>query len=332
MSASWKLLPVVLVMLASADLAAPLALPAEYQPGEDPLDLAIPLDPMGLAVTFDDLPAFDDPLPALGPMDVAARVIGALRERHLRGVYGFSNGAPIERDRGLLEVLRTWVAAGHYLANHTFSHLDLTATTAEAYIADIERMDRLIRSVSGNPPALKGFRYALFREGETPAKRDRVRAYLARNGYQIVPGTVGYADWAWAKAYRRCDASHDTARLSWLREQVIAAARRGLRRAQQLARLVVGRDIKHILVLHLSAFTALVLPDVLDAMKADGAAFVELGLALRDPVYAVNPNLPLSAGMDFLEQLATMKRIKDPYRETRYTVESLEALCRRAAP
>jgi peptidoglycan/xylan/chitin deacetylase (PgdA/CDA1 family) len=241
MRTSRKLLLAVLLVLASTAGAAP--------PGLDPLDLAVPLDPMELAITFDDLPAYDDPLPGLAPMDVATRVLAILRERRISGVYGFSNGAAIEQDPHLLAVLQAWDAAGHHLGNHTFSHLDFTSTSVEAYIADIERMDRLIRSISSHPPVFKGFRYALFREGETLAKRDRIRAYLTRSGYRIVPGTVGYVDWAWAwaKAYRRCDASHDAARTTWLREQVVTAARRGLRRAQQLAKLVVGRDIKHIL-------------------------------------------------------------------------------------
>src|ERR1700694_3674109 len=35
-------------------------------------------------------------------------------------------------------LLRRWLAAGHELGNHSASHLDLTETGADAYVADVE--------------------------------------------------------------------------------------------------------------------------------------------------------------------------------------------------
>jgi hypothetical protein len=63
-------------------------------------------------------------------------------------------------------------------------------------------------------------------------------------------------------------------------------------------------------------------------LQSDGATIIDLSAALSDPVYLINPNLPLSGGMDFLEQLAMMKQIEGPYKETQYAVEKLEGLCR----
>jgi peptidoglycan/xylan/chitin deacetylase (PgdA/CDA1 family) len=308
-------------------------LPANMPAGErlpnDPLNLAAPLDPMEVALTVDDLPAYDDPLPGLSREDIVMNVIGALNERGLGGVYGFSNGKLIEQDPGLLKVLQAWVMAGHYLGNHGFSHLDLTTTSERVFIEDIKRMERLISSVGGESwGGMKMFRYPLLREGETIAKRNRIRLYLRDQGYVTAHATVGYADWAWAKAYRRCSLRNDERQIAWLRQHVIDAARRSLRRSQQLAKLVAGRDVKHILIVHLSALNALWLHDVLQALQSDGVTFIDLKTALQDSIYETNPNLPLREGYTLLEQMALMKHIDDPYRDVVYPPERLEGLCR----
>ena len=319
-------LPAILILPGVVCLESAIVSAGERE-GKDPLDLAAPLEPMEVAVTVDDLPVHDEPLPGLSHMDIATKVIGALRESHLSGVYGFSNGKPIEQDSRLLEVLRAWVAAGYYLGNHGFSHMDLTKSSTEAFIADIERMDLVIESLSSRSLGLKVFRYPLLREGETLAKRNQIREYLKRHGYRIAHGTIDYADWAWTKAYRRCSARNDEAMMTWLREHAVDAARRSLRRAQKLAKLVVGRGVKHILIVHLSAFNALALKDLLQALQSDGVTFIELKTALSDPVYETNPNLPLREGYSFLDQLVMMKQITDPYRDEVYPLQRLEGLC-----
>ena len=92
----------------------------------------------------------------------------------------------------------------------------------------------------------------------------------------------------------------------------------------------MGRDIKHILLLHVGAFNTVSLLDVLTAFKAEGVRFISLQTALTDPVYGIDPNLPMPDGRDFLEQLAAMKGVEDPYGEDSYDVykqETLAKLC-----
>jgi hypothetical protein len=55
----------------------------------------------------------------------------------------------------------------------------------------------------------------------------------------------------------------------------------------------------------------------------------DLQTALRDPVYQINPNQPMPDGRTFLEQLVEMKAVDNPYDETVYPVDQIEALCPR---
>jgi len=102
-----------------------------------------------------------------------------------------------------VQVLKAWVDGGNYLGNHTYSHLDLAKVTAEQFIADIEKMDRVLRSLASPAPIVKMFRYPYLSEGDTLEKRNKVRDYLNSKGYRIAQVTVDFADWAWTDAYMR---------------------------------------------------------------------------------------------------------------------------------
>jgi len=290
------------------------------------LDLHEPLAPLELAITVDDLPAHGDVPEGMSRLEIAQQILAALQGQHAPPVYGFvGNGEALDQQG--LEVLKVWRDAGHPLGNHTLHHKDLADSTAAEFIADIAVMEQVLGQFIPDPRAFRMFRYPFLSEGNTIEKRNQVRQYLQQQGYQIAQVTVDYADWAWTDAYMRCVTRHDEQMVHWVREHVVMAARQHVRQAQKVARLVMGRDIKHILLLHVSALNALTLPEILQALEADGVRFITLQTALEDPVYQINPNLPMPDGQTFLEQLVEMKAVENPYDETEYTVEKLAALC-----
>ena len=303
---------------------------------QDRLALDEPLESLELAITIDDVPiTIDEELNhgktqvQVSRLETARGIIASLQSHHVPSVYAFSYGEPAARDSNAMEILQLWVGSGNFLGNHTFSHKNLAETTAQAFIADIERMDLLLNTLSPTSAALKVFRYPFLTEGDNGEKRNKVRDYLASKRYRIAQVTVDYLDWAWTGAYMRCAATGDDHRLRWLRESVVKAARRHVRRSQKLAKHVLGRDIKHILLLHFSAFNAFTLPEVLSALKADGVKFVDLQTAMSDPVYQTDPDLPIPNGRTFLGQLVEMNHIADPYQEQVYAEEKLSELCKR---
>ncbi|HKC92753.1 MAG TPA: glycosyltransferase family 2 protein [Nitrospira sp.] len=293
------------------------------------LDPWVPLDPMEMAISVDDLPTHGKVPAGLSSRDIGKGVLAAFQGAHTPPVYGFSNGMQLTWDSNSLDVLKDWLRSGNFLGNHTFSHMNLAQSTAEAFIADIIAMDGLLTSLSPPVPPPKVFRYPYMSDGNMLGKGDQVRNFLEKNGYQIVPVTVDYKDWAWNSAYLKCYATNDEAQVQWLRQHVIAAARREVRQAQTAARLVAGRDIRHILLLHLSAFNAVTLADVLAALQADGVKFIDLRSAMDDPIYRINPDLPLPEGTTFLEQFIKAKNLLYPYGIQIYSPERIEAMCKR---
>ena len=286
------------------------------------------LDGMEIAITVDDLPAHGEIPPDMSRRDIGKGVLRALESVHTPPVYGFSNAQQLTWAPDSFEVLKDWLQSGHLLGNHTFSHVNLAHSTADAYIADIVAMDGLLTFLSptGSPP--KVFRYPYLNEGDTLEKHDRVRTFLENNGYQVAQITIHYDDWAWNNAYVRCQAMNDKAKMQWLQHHVVAAARREVRQAQKAAELAAGRNVRHILLVHLTAFNALTLAEVLAALQADGVNFIDLPRAMNDPIYRLNSGPSLSAGPTFLKQLLDAKNLGYPTGQKLYPLERIEAMCR----
>ena len=82
-----------------------------------------------------------------------------------------------------------WRAAGFPLGSHTYSHMSLTANSAEAFEEDIRKNEPVLESLmAGND--WHWFRYPFLWEGDTFEKRRAIRAYLTANGYRVAQVTL----------------------------------------------------------------------------------------------------------------------------------------------
>ena len=74
------------------------------------------------------------------------------------------NGNKVNNDNQGLLVLQRWLQAGHYLGNHTYSHLDLAKVDDKAYINDIQKSVCFVflTQVSSYPKNLESIRAEFF--------------------------------------------------------------------------------------------------------------------------------------------------------------------------
>lgn len=94
---------------------------------------------------------------------------------------------------------------------------------------------------------------------------------------------------------------------------------------RQMARLVFGHEIGHILLPHLGAFSDNILPDLLELLGKKGLSLVTLEEAQRDPVYQLDPDAA-SPSRNLLEQWMDVRAIKYPPVTTK-PYKELEAIC-----
>jgi hypothetical protein len=91
--------------------------------------------------------------------------------------------------------------------------------------------------------------------------------------------------------------------------------------------MVFGRQIRHILLLHLGAFDAVMLDALLGAYQAAGVKTISLQAAMRDPAYKVNPDIVWDGELTFLLQVTRAKKVAIPP-DPPIPLEKLATLCR----
>ena len=139
-----------------------------------------------VAVTFDDLPFQADAATLCDParvMAITRDFTAMLKPLDTHGVAFVNAGrlCEAERDALLPQVLNVWLDAGMDLGNHTFSHINIHRTTAEAYLADVDAGAPVVRAaLEARGMRLRWFRHPYLFTGETQDKHDAIAAGLAQ--------------------------------------------------------------------------------------------------------------------------------------------------------
>ncbi len=278
-----------------------------------------------IALTFDDLPAHG-PLPAGETrVDIATKILTALRDAHVPPTYGFVNGATLESEPQDLPVLQAWRAAGNPLGSHTWSHMNLDQNSLEEFEANVTRNEPLLSKMMNNED-WHWFRFPYLAEGYTPAKHDGIRAFLAQHGYKIADVTMSYADYLWNDSYGRCKAKGDNAAIAQLQSSYLAAADANIGFYRRLSHALYGRDIPYVLLMHIGAFDAEMLPRLLDLYRSRGFQFITLTEAESDPFYRNDVDPHLSSNPDTLEAAMAHRKLTLPPQPAPPAL--LDTLCR----
>jgi peptidoglycan/xylan/chitin deacetylase (PgdA/CDA1 family) len=278
-----------------------------------------------VAITFDDLPAHGDLPPGTTRADVAKNILAVLKAHHVKQAYGFVNASKLETVPEDKEVLNLWVAAGYPLGNHGYTHMDVAAHSAEEFEADIAGNEAVLKTFmpSGD---WHWFRYPFLREGETPEKYHAVHAYLQQRGYRVAQVTLDIGDWAWQGPYARCMAKKDTESVKWLKESYLDIANEDINLSQKVAHLLLGHDVPHVLLLHVGAFNAVMLPQLLNLLKKKHFRIESLEKVESDPVYKITPEPLTNWEGGLLDQILASRNLDLPPHKQR-PMQKLSEIC-----
>ena len=264
-----------------------------------------------VAITFDDLP-LNGSLPAgITEVDIVKRVLPIFSARNMPPMYGFINARKLEANPAGAEALRLWMAGGQRAGNHTYSHIDLTRSSAEEFARDVAQNEPALLLLSPSND-WRWFRYPYLHEGDTLDKRGAVRALLKDRRYATAQTTLDYEDYLWNSAYARCSDKKDVNSIAWLRSSYLATAAAYLDAGRSMAKTVYGREISHVLLLHLGAYSPEILPPLFDLLAARGFQFVTLEEAQRDPAYQSDPNFAGPNTGTLLEQHMDARQLAYP--------------------
>jgi peptidoglycan-N-acetylglucosamine deacetylase len=278
-----------------------------------------------MAVTFDDLPAHGPLPPGTTRLQITQSILGTLRREKLPPVYGFINGGRGAEDPGSHSVLKAWRKAGEPLGNHTWAHLDLNAESPEEFGTEVLKNEPSLASLMGKED-WHWLRYPFLHEGDTLEKRRVVRAWLLARGYKVAEVSMDFEDYLWNAPFARCVAKHDEPSIQKLHDSYLAVADQYYGVFRELSQLLYGRDVKYVLLMHVGAFDARMLPELLTLYRAKGVRFISLPDAMSDPAYQDDPDIGEAAGGTFLELMMQNRKIKFPPNSKPY--KELETMCR----
>jgi peptidoglycan/xylan/chitin deacetylase (PgdA/CDA1 family) len=287
-----------------------------------------------VALTFDDLPINGTLPDGKKQSDFARDTIAVLKKYRIPPSYGFINADKLERNPDGALALRIWVEGGHPLANHTYNHLNFTQSSVQDFQREILRNEPVLELLM--PPDGKlaraghdwrWLRYPYLHEGDTLEKRRAVRGFLADHGYRVAQTTLDWEDYLWNSAHARCSMKNDDASIKWLRETYLTAARDFLRFQVDFSRRVFGRDINHVMLLHLGSFSSHILPDLFELLDEEGFEIVTLEEAQKDPVYAYDPDVASPNGGTLTELAMEAKKIPWPGNAPTQPRERITTIC-----
>ncbi|KQY36037.1 polysaccharide deacetylase [Caulobacter sp. Root487D2Y] len=281
--------------------------------------------PVKMALTFDDLPTHSALPPGVSRIDVAGRLLAAFHDAGTGPVYGFINGVGEEREPDSAGVLSLWRAAGHPLANHTWSHMNLNTNSLADWEADLVRDEPLLeKHMAGQD--WRWLRYPFLSEGETPDKRVAAREALKARGYRIASVTMSFGDYAWNEPYARCMTKGDAAAVAVLEASYLKAAKDSLDYSRGLSAALYGRDIPYVLLMHAGAFDARMAPRLLKLYRDNGVTFVSLEEAERDKFYAPDFKTQATSAPTTLEEAMKAKGLAVPKLDLPFA--DLDKMCR----
>lgn len=246
-----------------------------------------------IAFTWDDLPAHSALPQGETRIEIGRKLIAAMQAERMPPVYGFMNGVQLDREPDSAPMLKDWTYAGYLLGNHTWSHMNLNTMDLVDWEADLRKNEPLLdKYAEGND--WHWLRFPFLAEGDTPAKRADARAFLAAHGYRIAAVTMSFGDYMWNEPYARCVANNDTAAIAQLESSYLQAAAEDADFRRAMSKALFGHDIPYVLLMHVGAFDARMLPRLLKLYRDKGFAFITLPDAETDPFYAtaIDPSLP----------------------------------------
>ena len=257
-----------------------------------------------VAITVDDLPVYGSAW-TLAEGKARTGALLAAFARHHWHVTGFVNEKQLEGTdhAGRVAVLERWLAAGHDLGNHTYSHPSLNTVGAQAFIADIARgSTETERLLAARGQTERWFRYPFLETGTTLSDRTAVAAWLEAHGLRVAPVTMENADWQFATAYDAALARGDIAHAAAIRRAYADYTALVIHWYRTAGRALLGREPSFVLLIHASQLNA----DTLDALAAtlrrEHLHVVSLDQAMGDPAYRIADRYVGPNGIEWLER------------------------------
>lgn len=234
-----------------------------------------------IAISLDDAPMPGTVLHA--GIEKTTKILQALQEAQCPAVGIFATAAHAQGETNMKR-LRMYGEAGHVIANHSYTHLNLNKVTADAFIADIKKAHAVLSSLPNFKPF---FRFPYLAEGKNKTQRQTVIDALQTMGYQEGYTTVNNHDYYLNKLLLKAVNSGKIVDYDKLKNLYLSILWDSIETNQKLAYKVCNRKVKHVLLLHENDLAALFMGDLIAHIRKQGWKIISIEEAYQDPIASI---------------------------------------------
>jgi len=240
-----------------------------------------------IALTFDDAPIRDGAY--FSGSERTKTLIAKLKKSGVRQVAFFCITSQID-SLGAARITQ-YAEAGHLIANHTHSHTSMRQLGVINYMQDIFKADEILRKLQGFQ---RWFRYPFLDEGRTREERDAIRQALVERGYMNGYVTVDNYDWYLERLFQAALRERKKIDYGKLRPVYLEHLWKSITFYDQMARKVLGRSPKHVLLLHENDLAALYVDELVALLREKGWKIISPVKAYTDPIATNVPDVLLN--------------------------------------
>lgn len=240
----------------------------------------------------------------------------------------FSSGANKLSEKGKY-VLNSWNNAGHFIANHSFSHPNFNSKskTIEDFKTELLKNDSIIKSYSNFYPY---FRFPYLKEGNTNEKVEGFRTVLKENKYKNGHVTIDASDWYIDSRLQKSLKENPKANVDAFKTFYIKHLMNRAMFYDSLAFQLTNRRVHHVILLHHNLAAALFLDDLIQDFKDADWEIVAVDEAYKDEIYQKEVNI-VPAGESLIWSLAKAsgkfeKVLRYPAEDSEYEKAEMDKL------
>ncbi|MCH9032422.1 MAG: hypothetical protein IIB00_09215, partial [candidate division Zixibacteria bacterium] len=115
--------------------------------------------------------------------------------------------------------------------------------------------------------------------------------------------SVATEDYLYDLSLQRFSASRDSSVFAGIRDEYIESVLHAIVDAEDRSWRLIGRNVRHILLLHANKLNAMFLDELLESITAIGYSFISFERAISDKVYRQKDSYYGSRGVSILERI-----------------------------
>ncbi len=264
-----------------------------------------------IAVTIDDLPVVSTRKDLKNRQEITRKLLAHIKKAKLPAI-GFVNENKLytndKRDEAQVDLLRSWLAAGLELGNHTFSHVNIADVSLEKYEDEIvkgEIITKELLEAKGLKP--RYFRHPYLWTGLDLETKTKLGDFLSEHGYRIAPVTIDNSDWIFARAYDNAFDKGDRKLMAQIGAAYIPYLNAKMDYWERQSVKLFGREIKQILLIHANFINSDYFDRLAKMLRKRNYGFVSLEEALKDEAYKLPDTFVKRSGISWLHRWALAK-------------------------